>query len=99
MIFRNDVHRDIWIEHNCANCFQPDEVARRFQGAQRECPILKRALASGRKPVEWERTRSDLMAKSIKCTEFAPTPTSYRTKRTNGVDPLQDSLFPMEDLQ
>lgn len=97
MLFRNDIHRDVWVEHNCGNCFQPNEVERRLQGKNTMCPILKRALDSGRKPVEWKRTRSDLMAKSIKCTEFSATATSYRTRKTNGVDPDQHSLFDIEE--
>lgn len=57
-LFRNQVHQDIWIEHHCERCWHhPD------------CPILRKALTSDRKPVEWDRNtrKGALMQDTIKC--------------------------------
>lgn len=60
MIFKNATHQDIWIEHHCERCA-------RNPG----CPIVLRAIKTGRKPVEWERNprKNALMQDSIKCNE------------------------------
>lgn len=94
-LFKNGTHQDIWIEHNCHRCFQPDEAARRTQGKDTMCPIIKRAINSGRKPKEWDRMpREKLMSKSIKCNAFQATPAS--TARAKA--PEQDtSLFDTEE--
>lgn len=62
-LFKNQTHRDIWIEHNCERCA-------RLPGP---CPIIAKVLMSEhpRKPVEWERSprKNALMQESIKCKE------------------------------
>ncbi len=49
MLWKSSTAQDIWIEHNCDPCYRT--AARTGQ----PCPILMRALTSGRKPVEWDR--------------------------------------------
>lgn len=62
MIFKNQTHQDIWVEHHCHRCFHHNGAG---------CEILQRALQSGRKPVEWDRNprKGVLMQDSIKCNE------------------------------
>lgn len=80
-LFRNQVHQEIWVENWCHRCYEPHEAARRIQGKDTMCPIIKRALANGRKPHQWDRTRATDMAKSIRCNEFQPSPpTTIRPK-------------------
>lgn len=68
-LFKNDTHQEIWMENWCDNCYQS------FKNSGTSCPILVRALDSGRKPPQWERRpRETLMAKTIKCNEFARKP-------------------------
>jgi hypothetical protein len=59
-LFRNTVHRELWVEHNCGPCYF----------SQHDCKILARALRSDRKPVEWKRNprRNAMMTETIKCT-------------------------------
>jgi hypothetical protein len=58
-LFKNETHQDIWIEHHCERCA-------RNPG----CPIVLRAIRTGRKPKEWDRNprKNALMQDSIKCT-------------------------------
>lgn len=62
-LFRSVLHQEIWIEHNCERCAHYNEE----QGIA--CPILERALRTGRKPVEWDRNtrKNALMQDTIKC--------------------------------
>lgn len=63
-LFRDSTHQAIWIEHHCERC---------FHGL--DCPILEKALTSGRKPPQWERNqRAHLMQDSIKCNSYTKRP-------------------------
>lgn len=92
-VFNNQVHEDIWIEQNCGTCYEPHEVARRTLGKDVQCPILARYFRRKRKPSEWERTRKDEMAKTIKCTERQSRPPSVREVRKDYED------VPMFDVE
>src|SRR5881628_2767864 len=75
MLFRNKTHQEIWVNRWCRTCFEPHEAARRLQGKDTVCPILNKALTSGRKPKEWDRAiRDTTMENSIKCNSYAPKP-------------------------
>lgn len=67
-LFKNETHQAIWVEHHCDRCH--------FGQADTLCPILHRALRSGRKPVEWERNprKNVLMQDSIKCNSETRSP-------------------------
>lgn len=60
MIFKNQTHQDIWIEHHCERCA-------RHPG----CPIVAKAIRTKRKPPQWDRNKRSnvLMQDSIKCNE------------------------------
>lgn len=77
----------------CETCFEPNEAARRIAGSNTQCPIQKRALDTGRKPVQWDRTRSKDMETSIRCNEYQPRPKSTARGTANEFDVPQDSLF------
>jgi hypothetical protein len=94
-LFKNQTHQEVWVEMNCHRCFQPQEAQRRIQGKDTICPILNRALTSGRKPREWDRTRSDEMAKSIRCNAFQARPPRVKFY---GNTYEQDSIFDVDDL-
>jgi hypothetical protein len=59
-LFKNQTHKDIWIEHHCERCA-------RHPG----CPIVLRAIRTDRKPPQWDRStrKNVLMQDSIKCRE------------------------------
>jgi hypothetical protein len=97
-IFRNNTHRDLWIDRHCHTCYQPEEAARRIQGRDTQCPILKRALTPGRKtlPKEWEATRSDEMERSIKCNEYTPRPP--RNIRVFSKDYEEIAMFDVDEI-
>lgn len=62
MLWRTATAQDIWIEHNCDPCY------RSAKRTGQPCPILMRALASGRKPPEWDRMpRATIIADTIRC--------------------------------
>lgn len=94
-LFKTETAQGVWIEFNCHMCFQPDEAARRLHGkADAQCPIQKRALESGRKPVKWDRnTRAREMQRAYKCREFKARPDSTQRRRVNEFETDQDSLF------
>lgn len=89
-LFRNNTHRDIWIEHNCElGCWRPPQ----------NCSILQRALKSDRKPPEWERntrTKNALMQDSIKCSEKAKQPPARQGFRADHVLLDEAKLFDVE---
>lgn len=60
-LFNSETHQQVWIGHHCERCY--------FGRADTLCPVLHRALRSGRKPVEWERNtrKGALMAETMKC--------------------------------
>ena len=69
-LFKNQTHRDIWIESNCAmGCHAYAHTDTVAHMRKPQCPILVRALKTDRKPVEWERNprKGALMAETIKC--------------------------------
>jgi hypothetical protein len=59
------------------------------------CPILIKALDSGRKPVEWDRNprKNALMQETIKCNKFTTQPPRAGVKRVVNED------VPMFDVQ
>lgn len=97
-LFRSDTHRTAWISRWCDSCFQPDQAQLRIQGTGNGCPILARALKSGRKPPQWDRTRSTDMETSIKCNEYSAKPavvrrgTAFEDVPMFDVEP-QDTLY------
>lgn len=88
-LFRNDTHRDIWLEHHCHMCFH-------HQGAG--CKIVQRALRTGRKPVEWERNprKNALMQDSIKCNEETRSPPTLTKRVVNEDVPMFDVAAPID---
>jgi hypothetical protein len=93
-LFKSKTAEGVWLEFNCHMCFQVDEAERRLHGKDKQCPIQKRALESGRKPVKWDRNqRARDMAHAYTCREFKSRPDSTARKRVNEFDIPQDSLF------
>lgn len=90
-LFKNQTAQDIWIEHNCHRCFQPDEAARREHGKDTQCPIQEQALRTGRKPTQWERKpRAQTMAGAIKCNAYQAKPS---LNRRGSAQPYDESMF------
>lgn len=60
MIFKNQTHQDIWIEHHCERCA-------RHPG----CQIIVKAITSKRKPPQWDRNNraNALMQDSVRCND------------------------------
>ena len=93
-LFRSVTAQEVWVSMNCHMCFQTDEAQRRLHGKDLQCPIQKRALTSGRKPVQWDRnTRAKDMKSAYKCREFMRQPASTARAKVNEFDTNQDSLF------
>lgn len=90
-LFANQIVQDVWIEHNCHRCWQPDEVARREHGKDAQCPIQERALRTGRKPPEWDRKpRAQTMAAAITCNAYQAKPP---VSRRDSAAPYDVPLF------
>jgi len=88
--FRSNTHREIWRQRWCYTCFQPDEAARRIQHKDTVCPIWAKAMRTGLEPVEWDRTRSDEMEKSIKCNAYEPRPATVKRDKQFDDVPMFD---------
>lgn len=97
-LFRTETERGVWIEMNCQRCWH--YASRNVHDAhgvgdpaKPQCPILIKAIARDRKPVEWDRNlRATTIAQQYKCNEQAAE--SPRIKR-------QDKQFedvPMFDV-
>lgn len=96
-LFRSATHQELWIEFNCHRCFQPEEAARRLHGKETCCPILARALSSGRKPPEWDRMpRADEMTRTIKCNAYQARPP--RNVRVFNKDYEEITMFDVDDM-
>src|SRR4051812_43860462 len=79
-LFRNVTHQEVWIDHHCASCFHGHD-----------CPILARALLTGRKPREWERNkRAQLMKDTIKCSAETRRPPKLERPKTFDDVPMFD---------
>lgn len=66
-LFRTETERGVWIEMNCQRCWH--------SAAANGCPILIKAIARDRKPVEWDRNpRATTIAQQYKCNEQAAEP-------------------------
>lgn len=91
-LFKTQTAQEIWIDHHCHGCFQPDEAARRLQNKDTQCPIQAKALNSDRKPVEWTRNqRASRMQDAYKCKAFQARPNRTGQKTQHFVDvPLFD---------
>lgn len=87
-LFRSQVHQDIWIEHHCERCHHgiPDPML---------CPILRRALKTGRKPVEWDRNtrKGALMQDTIRCNMQTNSPPKY-----GGIRQVTDETITLFDV-
>lgn len=100
-LFKSVTHQEIWIEHHCERCFHYSEE----EG--RACPILARALTTGRKPKQWDRNTSakaQLMKDTIRCNEETRIPPKLeRTKHFEDepmfeVEPHEANYVPVEGL-
>jgi len=69
-----------------------------LHGKDTQCPILKRALETDRKPVKWDRTRSKDMATSIKCNARTTRPASVARSKVNEFEVPQESLWEDSEL-
>jgi hypothetical protein len=93
-LFKSRTAEGVWLEMNCHRCFQVDEALRRLHNKDTQCPIQKRALESGRKPVKWDRNpRPKDMEHVYRCRAFQDKPASTARKRANEFDIQQGSLF------
>lgn len=71
-LFRTETQRGVWIEQHCVRCWRGQGVG---DPAKPQCPILAKAIARDRKPVEWDRNpRANTIAGQYKCNEFATEP-------------------------
>lgn len=72
-------HRDIWTERWCDRCAQPDQAITRRGGDGDGCPILAKALSTGRKPKQWTRNpRAKTLDSVMSCDEFLAEPPTVR---------------------
>lgn len=83
-LFKSQTHQDIWIDHHCKCCY--------FGQGDTMCPILHRALKSGRKPVQWDRSirKNATMADSIKCNSETRQPPLVGRRVVNEDVPMFD---------
>lgn len=83
-LFKTETQRGVWLEHHCKRCWR-----------EADCAILKRALRTDRKPVEWERkSRPRTMSETYKCSEFGAQP----PRITKGERQFDDvPMFDMEE--
>jgi hypothetical protein len=95
-LFKTPTAQDVWIEHHCLRCyrmaggFSPDDDI--------PCPILDKALTSGRKPPEWDRNqRAQLMQDAYRCNEFRTTPPRTKPKQYEDV-PMFDVGAPVDHI-
>lgn len=93
-LFTSHTHQQVWVGHHCERCF--------FGGlgtATDRCPILARALASDRKPVEWQRMpRAKEMAGTMKCNaETRRAPVKSKADKMFEDVPMFD-VEPIEDV-
>jgi hypothetical protein len=94
-LFPTDTARAIWTGHWCERCFQPAEAELRLHGKGTGCPILARALASDRKPKEWDRnTRAQTMSAAYGCNAFLAKPAVVRRRGT-----VPDETLPMFEVE
>jgi hypothetical protein len=94
VIFANKTAAEVWKEHHCDRCFQPEQVEQRQTGRGRGCPILYRALVNATPPAEIVKGRSDLMASAFRCTAFTDKPAS--TRRATAELAEEPPLFEMD---
>lgn len=67
-IFKTETQQGVWIEQWCVRCY-------RTRNGVTVCPILDKALSTGRKPPEWIRKqRAQTIENMIKCTQFGTKP-------------------------
>ncbi len=84
-LFKSETAQQVWMENYCQRCWHLPVG----------CPILDRALASGRKPKEWVRNprpAQALMQNAYACKEFAIQPPVSRR------GPQQFEDVPMFDV-
>lgn len=94
-LFRNATHQDVWIEHHCERCAHNPG-----------CPIVLKAITTGRKPKEWDRNtgKNLLMKDTIKCNaEVKQLPKPKPTKAFEDVpmfdlEPREVNYVPVEGL-
>lgn len=78
-LWRTETHRSIWTERWCDRCVQPDQVRLRREGVGAGCPILAKALSTGRKPKEWTRVpQAKTLDSTLTCGEFSTVPPTVR---------------------
>jgi hypothetical protein len=97
LVFPSEVAEQLWRQHWCQTCFQPEEAARRLFDRGEGCPILALAL-SGTTPLEFKRdgrrrSRNVVEAKKLfRCTEYRDRPPMIRRPRA-AASGTQESLF------
>jgi hypothetical protein len=82
-LFKTQTHLEVWQMRWCHTCFQPDEAQRRLQGKDTVCPIWEKAIRTGRKPVQWDRVKTDLMEHTIRCNAYEQRPALTRQTGKN----------------
>lgn len=96
-LFRSITHRDIWLERWCDTCFKPEQAELRLQGKGAGCPIRNKALASDRKPPQWDRQpRADEMHRTIRCNSYEAKPPVAR-RRDAAASPDEAGLFDIDE--
>lgn len=79
-LFRNATHQDIWIEHHCERCAHNPG-----------CPIVYKAITTGRKPKEWDRNkRAQLMKDTMRCNAEVKQLPKIKTAKTFEDVPMFD---------
>lgn len=88
---------ELWAQHWCDRCWNPDQVLKRKDYRGSGCPLLAAAL-QGAVPAEWEPApRKVAEAKDLyRCTQFRDRPPVYRPQLAKP-EGTQEAMF--EDLQ
>jgi hypothetical protein len=90
-LFPTNTARDIWAEKWCHTCFEPHEADKRLRGKGFGCPIMAMALASDKKPKEWDRnSRATTADAAYTCHGYRDSPDAVR-RRT-----VPDETLPLE---
>lgn len=71
-LFRTETERGVWIEQHCVRCWLGQGIG---DPERPQCPILAKAIARDRKPIEWTRnSKPQTIAQIYKCDQFATEP-------------------------
>lgn len=89
---------ELFAEHTCSRCFQPDEAQARINDVAHGCPHLHKAFVRDQLPGAWTRRRNGPLGETFKCDDFTSKPPSNCPRRGFGMTAGDDALFDAEPI-